>query len=301
MTTVDTMTQHLADETLAAFADGRLRGGERDEVISHLAECDDCRAIFDLVGDAQQEEVIETERHPVVVQGSFGRWAGGTLLAAAASVAIVVLTPAGDWINSKRTGGVSELAEFAEGLSQRRIESKIAGLPHKPYKEPTRGDNDPDDITDDDDIQLQLVEGKAHDVANRPATSARALRGKAVGHLLNREFQPALDAINAAIAKGGDEALLRADIAALYLHWWRWGAEDGRERALAAAEQSLAIRKTPEGAWNRALALHHLDRETEARAAWNDYLALDPSSPWADEVRSKYLNQNADTPKSTAD
>lgn len=296
MTTVDTMTPHLADETLAAFADGRLHGGERDEVITHLAACDDCRAIFDEVGDVQQEGVIETEHtHPTVVRGNFGRWAGWAGLAAAAVVAVVMLTPAGDWVNSKRTGGVSELAEATEMLSKRRIESKIAGLPYKPYAGRNRGGESAtngtgyDNSVNNNDATFQpYVEAVADEVSSRPADSARELRGKALGHLIRREYAPAIEAINEAIEAGGDQALLLADLSGIYNEA---GSTDADFlQALATAEKSWAIKKTPEAAWNRALALKHLYRGAEARAAWQEYLKLDPDSAWAKEVREKHLS-----------
>ncbi len=37
-------SDHPSDETLAAFLDGNLGEGEREAVIGHLAQCDDCRA-----------------------------------------------------------------------------------------------------------------------------------------------------------------------------------------------------------------------------------------------------------------
>ena len=37
-------TGHPKDETLAAFLDGTLEGEEREQVLAHIAECDECRA-----------------------------------------------------------------------------------------------------------------------------------------------------------------------------------------------------------------------------------------------------------------
>ena len=39
----------------------RLSAHERAEVIDHLALCDECRAVFDTIADAQDAKVIERE------------------------------------------------------------------------------------------------------------------------------------------------------------------------------------------------------------------------------------------------
>ena len=45
--------------------------------------------------------------------------------------------------------------------------------------------------------------------------------------------------------------------------------------------------RTPEAAWNRAIATEALNGPGMAKAAWHDYLAIDPASPWANEVRKR--------------
>jgi hypothetical protein len=57
--------------------------------------------------------------------------------------------------------------------------------------------------------------------------------------------------------------------------------------AVRCAERAWRIGRTPEAAWNRAVAIEALNGPKGARTAWHDYLAIDPSSPWADEARKR--------------
>ena len=292
MTTVDTMTQHLADETLAAFADGRLRGGERDEVISHLAECDDCRAIFDLVGDAQQEEVIETERHPVVVQGSFGRRAGMAGLAAAAALVVVISLPASrQWIDLKRTGGVSDLVEATDALPERLVEARISGFSHKPMKPNMRGPGD-EDAPDFPRMQVDLA---ADEILARKGDSVTALRAQGLSQLIKGEHDQAIETLRRAVEKRGDDPVLLNDLAAAYLERSRFTSNKAdAANALRAAERSWEIERSPEAAWNRALAMEYQRRNDDAIRAWRDFIALDPQSPWAAEARHEHIDKLRD-------
>lgn len=58
-------TDCSALEDLVAFAEGRLRGEERERVIGHLAECADCREV--LAGIVETAEEFDAEDKPAVV------------------------------------------------------------------------------------------------------------------------------------------------------------------------------------------------------------------------------------------
>ena len=58
--------------------------------------------------------------------------------------------------------------------------------------------------------------------------------------------------------------------------------------ALSAADRAVTATPTLQAArFNRALALKKLHLENEARTAWDDYLALDATSGWAGEARTR--------------
>ncbi|HEV8238276.1 MAG TPA: zf-HC2 domain-containing protein [Thermoanaerobaculia bacterium] len=58
-------TDCSAPEDLAALAEGRLRGQERDRVIAHLAGCADCREVF--AGIVETAEELDREDQPSVI------------------------------------------------------------------------------------------------------------------------------------------------------------------------------------------------------------------------------------------
>ena len=57
--------------------------------------------------------------------------------------------------------------------------------------------------------------------------------------------------------------------------------------AFRCADRAWRIGSTPEAAWNRAIATEALNGRARSAAAWNDYLAIDQTSPWAAEARKR--------------
>jgi len=83
-------------EQLAAFAEGRLSGAERDQVVVHLAECADCREVF--AETLQTTDALRAEEAPArVVELRRAPAPGGGRLRLAASLAatVAVLLAAG--------------------------------------------------------------------------------------------------------------------------------------------------------------------------------------------------------------
>lgn len=58
-------TDCSALENLAAFAEGKLRGSEREQLIAHLAECADCREL--LAGIVETAEELDKQDRPATV------------------------------------------------------------------------------------------------------------------------------------------------------------------------------------------------------------------------------------------
>lgn len=98
-----------------------------------------------------------------------------------------------------------------------------------------------------------------------------------------------------AVAASRDAALL-ADVAAAQHERGARGS-DPRAHVLAAeaAERAWRIAKTPQTAWNRAIAIDALNLRGTAEDAWRDYLALDGDSAWAAEARSRLDRLHAPT------
>jgi hypothetical protein len=76
------------------------------------------------------------------------------------------------------------------------------------------------------------------------------------------------------------------DLSALYLDRGKKRGLQDAVRAAEMAERAWTMRRTPEIAWNRALAHEALHIRAAALMAWNDYLALDSDSSWSGEARA---------------
>jgi len=279
VTNVDVISPHPANELLAEYADGKLAGRKAEEVFVHLDACDDCRAIWDAIADAKDEGVIERADAPVVVHGNFGRKVAiGTVAAAAAAAAIFFTPPVQDRLEFRRTGGVSALIEATNQMPQRETQGRLAGFEYKPPKSIKRGEND------ENDVPLDLYQA-AGDIEKRldDTPSAQQLRALGLSYLLTGQKDTGIEMLARAHAAAPNDPVVMNDLAAAYLH------TGDAAKALELAEKARRREPSPEAAWNRALALEYLQRDVEARAAWEEYLRLDPKSEWANEVRKDHL------------
>ena len=98
--------------------------------------------------------------------------------------------------------------------------------------------------------------------------------------------------VSAAIDESNDVSLLN-DLSVALSHRAvpHQSVADAAE-AVRCAERAWRLGRTAEAAWNRAVAMEALNGPKSATTAWHDYLALDPSSPWAAEARKKLAPLN---------
>lgn len=83
-------THCSALEELAAFAEGRLRGAERERVIAHLAECADCREVLaETVKTAEELDAEDNPAAPVTIGPRRPRFGRPLVASAAAAIAAV--------------------------------------------------------------------------------------------------------------------------------------------------------------------------------------------------------------------
>jgi hypothetical protein len=275
MTPPESMMSCPPDETLAAFADGRLDATARQEVIEHAANCAECRDIILLAVEMAAAGVA-------VVRPAFGRRVAA-ILAVAAALALLVAVPA---IRERIFGrsGMSALVHVAETMSHRRGEARLsAPFPYRQVKDVTRGGSD------EAEYELEAAVMEAAERADKQPTQAN-LHALGVAHLLEGNGPEAVAALERAQALGEPPARLLSDLAAAYL------AVADDDRALQFAHRAWAAEKSPAAAWNRALALEKLQRKPEALQAWKDYLAADPDSQWAAEARTHIEELSARRP-----
>jgi len=187
--------------------------------------------------------------------------------------------------------GISELARIAS--LYRIAEGRLTGFPYRPLAPRMRGEASMPTAS----LQLLAVGAEITEAAQREP-SIENLHGIGVAQLLagntmeaTRDLADAVrqstgeEELLAAIAKANDVALLN-DVAVAYLQRGRVDhhLEDDLV-AVSAADRAFHIAPTAEVAFNRALAIHAAHEPSQAAAAWNDYLKIDPSSKWASEAR----------------
>lgn len=277
---------HLTNETLAVFADGRAAEAECRAVVAHLAECDDCRDDLLMIKEVQEHGVVDKGGN--VVRGNFiRRVLIGVAAAAAAMVSIGFVPAVRTRIQFYRTGGVSELVAASEQLTKRPNQARLTGgFPYKQFTTP-RGEG-----------TIQRGESKEEhgkivlEIAARRVQEKGSERGAGIAHLLLGKRDEAVTSLERALASRPKDPLLLSDCAAAHIERSRYSRDDAAARDLARAREladsAWTMKKTPEIAWNRALA-RELAYRPDAGQAWKDYLQLDSESPWADEARS-HLN-----------
>jgi CHAT domain-containing protein/tetratricopeptide (TPR) repeat protein len=142
-----------------------------------------------------------------------------------------------------------------------------------------------------DDAELSKAAAEILAAAgSRPSPLAR--RALATVKLLEpdnpKRVAEAVAELEAAAAAAPDDAVIQSDLAAAHLVRAQATQDlDELPLALAAADRAVRGRRSlPEARFNRALVLEALYMTGAARAAWRDYLAVDPRSGWAAEAHA---------------
>lgn len=258
----------LDEETLAAFADGRLKRSEMPAVLEHLRICPRCMSAL----ETANEVLGAKEARPF-------RW-WWAAAAAAAIAAMLIAVP----LVRRDDSLLARIVKLAPEQG-RTVETRLTAFPWAPYRGPMRAGDAAEDAR-----RLQLA-GAAGDAVARanadPSADAQWTAGIAL--LLVDQPENALKRLRGAAEREPANAAIWSDLAAALD-----GAAARLERpsllaeALAAADRALALDPAHAGAlFNRALILEHLGLAGEARKAWDRYLAVDPSSPWATEARER--------------
>lgn len=308
MTSPTTMSTCPTEETLAAFVDGRLDADARERVIAHLAECSDCRDVVLMASEFKQVESDqvagfdddeEPSRVPVVTR----RRVLAIPLTIAASVLIAALGALLLWRGSQPRKAMAELVEAGNALPERPIEGRLTdGFAYRPLKPVLRSET-----AEEPDLALQIAARRAQDAA-KVTPSSTQLQAVAVGQLLLGKADAAVLTLESvlleetkesdvarAIAKSNDPRLLNALTVAFLAQHRSSGVTRATLLASEAAQRSWTLEKTPETAWNRAVATEKLFLWKAAAEAWRDYLRLDPDSEWAVEARSRLERVNSQT------
>jgi tetratricopeptide (TPR) repeat protein len=302
MTAPATMTNCPTDETLAAFLDDRLDSEARQKVIEHVAACADCRDVVMASGEWQAEQ----DATRVAVHSARPRpwrWAPLAAAAAVATLVFVMWEPVARW-NDERGSGIPALAAAANALDERPVEGRLTGgFAFKPLKRNLRGTNSEDLAI----VRVQAAAARAGEAAKRNP-SPETLHALGISHLLLRHHDEAIEALQEALTaetevdelgeaiRKSDDAALLSDLAAAYQARGRFrGNPADFDVALDAAERAWELARTPEAAWNRALALDSLNLTREAVDSWKDYLTIDSTTEWAEHARARIADLGVPT------
>jgi len=261
-----------SDETLAAYIDGRLDEETRKLVVEHMAGCAEC---LDIVSAGREMGAAA----PVVRGVNWSRNVVFGLAAAAAVAIIFFLTPVRDLIWPR--DDIKTLASVAP--PKRLSDGRVSGFPYRERAARNRGKGNDD--SDHDSLEFLSAAAEVQKRATDHPDDAAALHAEGVSYLVLGYVADAVKTLEDARQKETkpDPRLLN-DLAAAYLAAGR--AED----ALTTANRAWTLAKTPEIAWNRALAAQRANHRSEAIAAWNDYLRISDSPQWTAEAQ-KYRDE----------
>jgi len=273
---------HPEAEDLGRFVEGTLDDPDRNAIVQHIADCDDCRV---LVVDAAEFN------EPAKKESSSTWWMGvaASLIIAAGSYSF--------WYTSRDPR--LPMITASSNLAKRPTEARLDGFSYVALKR-TRGGSD-----DDDSAGYKLDEAIAN-VLDKRGNDPKTLRAKGIAHLLaasrvtvlqgtepdqaaineiKSERSNAVAALQAAADRAPNDASYQSDLAAALL---TIGDDASRNLALAYLKKALAIDPRNAAAlFNEGLALRESNPK-EAVAVFKKYLEIDddPSSPWAKEART---------------
>ncbi|MBV9186460.1 MAG: zf-HC2 domain-containing protein [Acidobacteria bacterium] len=277
---------HPEAEDLARFVEGTLDDPERAAIVQHIADCDDCRIL--VVDAAEFVEPAKTESH--------SNWWMGI-----AAALILVAAGIGGLFVWQRRDPAAGLTAATAGLKSRLVEARLSGFPYREWHVSRGGGTDADAVADPAVLHLEVQAGE---VLERTGSDAKTLHAHGLAHLLaastateaneiRSERSSAVALLQEAANRAPDNVAYQTDLAAALL---TAGDKNSRDLALTHLEKALTIDpRNPEALFNKALALRDSNQALPLResnpkaaiAAFQRYLAVDPSSPWADEARKK--------------
>ncbi|MEA2490244.1 MAG: hypothetical protein QOH21_2036 [Acidobacteriota bacterium] len=261
-------------ETLAAFAEGRLKRAEIAPLLAHLETCEVCSRALDTAIDVYAMEGAK----PAVTRPPW--WL------AVAAIVIVGLFAIPLLRNRNADGeGIARLVTLAP-RGARVVEPRLSGgFAWAQYRGPMRAT---DTGRNTEVLKLDGAAGEIIERADRDHDAA-AEHAAGVAQVLIDQPLRGEERLQALVERSPRDAKAWNDLAAA-----RYAAAAHLERpslypeALAAVDKALAIEpRLTEALFNRALILEKLGLRAEARTAWQRYLEVDPSSPWANEARAR--------------
>lgn len=267
----------LDAETIAEFAEGRLSRKDIRQVVAHLDTCERCRDL----AEAASETILE-EGTAVVKAPHVRTW---WLAVAAAIVVAILAVPAMRFIVLRRSP-IANLAAIAP-RDERTVEARFAGgFGWAPYHGPMRAN---DTTASSARMKLTGAAGELVERADREKSPDLQHAAGVALALAGQNPDDSISRLRSAASASPNDAKAWSDLAAAeYAAALGRGAASQFPVALADADHALRLDgKLAEALFNRALILERLGLYTQARAAWERYLAVDPGSEWSREARER--------------
>ena len=182
------------------------------------------------------------------------------------------------------------LVSLVSGASHRILEGRLhGGYGHRPLRRVRSGES-AEWISAPDRLQLLALTRRIE--ARGAESDGARVPDRAATALFTGEADRAISELDRAMADAKTDDLrarLASDLAAAYLFRSQISAtSNDLLSAVDCADRAWRLApRSAEALWNRALTIDALGLIAETREAWRAYLAVDPSSEWADEARQR--------------
>jgi CHAT domain-containing protein/Flp pilus assembly protein TadD len=282
----DYVDGHLNETELPAFEKNFLLSEERQHKLKVARAL---RRYIDEPEEAADFDVVINDKEKTSV-ASLWKFFSSPLPAAIFALIIITFSALLIW---KLTAHSSDNDETLASLNKayekgRPFEARISGFNYAPANNMRGTSKD-----NSDSVERELAENVALSSVRKAAT-AENLHELGRVRLANKEFDKAIEQLEKAERLSPQNAEILSDLGTAYLEKSkRLPADDGfksdfNARALEKFEKAIQLNPNSlEARFNKALSLQELRATAEARKAWDEYLKLDSSSKWAEEVRRK--------------
>jgi len=253
---------------MAAFIEGRLRPDEVTSMTTHLRDCRECRFVVAETARFEHEEAPRTAQRNV--------W----WLAAAAALLLAIAAPIVIRIVASRREPIARLASAAP-RDHRLIEPRLTGFPWARLQV-SRG------TQKTDPADLKLI-GAAGDVLEKTESrrDPESRHAAGIADLLIGHRSESIAALAEAACTSRDAHVWNDLAGARYANAIDDDHPSELYDALGDVRHALSLDPAlAEARFNDALILEQLGIVDQARAAWQSYLDVDPSSGWSTEARA---------------
>lgn len=276
----------MAEENLIQdYADGNLDASEREKFEKCFLSTEENRRKVKFAR-ALRKYVNEQKNAPETRKNAGFLASLKAFFSAPVPIALAVLliaAIAGFYIWKNYSGSAEVLVALNKFQKNNRpTEARITGFDYAPKIEGTRGGGK------NENLDLVLAKSRATEAVLRNE-SAENLHNLGRVFLAENNFDEAIKQFENALKIAPDNAKIHNDLGVAFLEKARQ-KQDGRLEFLtkAAEEFEIAVERDKnlsEAYFNRAITLESLKLTNQAKAAWENYLKLDASSPWAEEAR----------------